>query len=361
VATDKESWLDKLASAFDVPVEFLGLTPPKSEEYESIVASGDLITSGAFTHLWEQPVPKLPEKKTISFELSGMLTPGQWKEIMGLPSPITQIATDLAVNGEVVVALHENGTVSSLPLADYQITPDGTVKKLKLAEEDPVHIHFEPDPDAPYLEGDGDIDSGPKPSYLSFDVLGKASPVVIHHKPELPQVWETALGKVVVTAGGMAQVWLTGTVSTSVGQFQLGADLVTPDIELAKKLIGVLPNDGPGTGACFLEVEAGSQPYTWEAGTGWIPLPVYKPLHAALPEFSVKKGGVKFDHELWAEGTWEPAEEKLFDPSEAPYGWFCTVCCEHMIVHTGDPVACDSGGYLRPATSAEHKLAMLQQ
>lgn len=234
----------------------------------------------------------------------------------------------------------------------------GTAVDINMAEGEPMHMHFEPDPNAPYLEGDGDIDSTPKPSYLSFSALDKADPVTLQ-LPELPMIWETALGKV-VQHGKHCQVLLTGIVSTaSGGVYQLGADLITDDPELAQQLIGVIPNDGPGTGNCFLEASAGNQLFTWEAGTGWIPKPVHEPLHASLPEFSTTKGGVKFDHELWADGTWKPAEEALFDPTEAPYGWFCTICEEHMSVHEGDPVACDSGGYVRPATSAEHKLALL--
>jgi hypothetical protein len=354
VATDYGSFLHKLAKAFDVPLEFLELKPePKPEPI--MASGGSMAAPGVFKHLWEHdwehPVAQLPTEQTIHFELSGALTPEQWKEIMGYPpSPITQVAVDLAVNGDACVALHEDGTVSSLPLADHQIASDGTVKKLKLSNhvsgmavdinmaED--HMHFEPDPSAPYLEGDGDIDSIPKPAYMSFDVLGKAQPLVVQ-PPYLPMIWETALGK----------VELTGVVSTAQGSYQLGAELVTLDPQLAKQLIGVIPNDGPGTGNCFLEAAAGDQLFTWEAGTGWIPKPVYAPLHASFPEVSTTKGGVKFGYGA--------AEEPLFDPTEAPYGWFCTVCEEHMIVHKGDPVACDSAGSVRPATSAEHKLAVL--
>jgi len=44
----------------------------------------------------------------------------------------------------------------------------------------------------------------------------------------------------------------------------------------------------------------------------------------------------------------------------ALYGWWCSCCEVHWERHTADPVGCESGGWLRPATSAEHKRALLQ-
>jgi hypothetical protein len=59
-------------------------------------------------------------------------------------------------------------------------------------------------------------------------------------------------------------------------------------------------------------------------------------------------------------GTDPPEDVQLFhDEDEAPYGWFCDHCGEHMAAHTGDPVACDSAGTVRPATSTEHKRVLL--
>jgi hypothetical protein len=213
----------------------------------------------------------------------------------------------------------------------------------------PEHIHFDPEPGAMYFEGDGDVDSVPKNYLLAFDVIGAPQPEILSSLPEL--VWENDLGKI-VQKGNYCAVSLRGKVHVpGKGWFELGAAIVVTNPELAQQLIGVIPNDGPGTGMCFLEESAGGQLFTWEAGTGWIPKPVYAPLHASFPEVSTTKGGVKFGYGA--------AEEPLFDPTEAPYGWFCTVCEEHMIVHKGDPVACDSAGSVRPATSAEHKLAVL--
>lgn len=59
-------------------------------------------------------------------------------------------------------------------------------------------------------------------------------------------------------------------------------------------------------------------------------------------------------------GTVPPEDVQLFHgEDEAPYGWFCDHCDEHMAAHKGDPVACDSAGSVRPATSIEHKRVLL--
>jgi hypothetical protein len=59
--------------------------------------------------------------------------------------------------------------------------------------------------------------------------------------------------------------------------------------------------------------------------------------------------------EFHLSGGWRIVQDLASPIDRAPYGWFCTACDLHMTVHKGDPVACDSGGWCRPATSAEHK------
>jgi hypothetical protein len=240
-----------------------------------------------------------------------------------------------------------------------------------------------PIPGEMYLEGDGDPFMSTVKPYMTFDVLGKAQPVVATGPAK--HVWENELGKV-VQQGGIYHVSLTGIVSTGTGTYQLGGEIGTTDLELAKKLIGVIPNDGPGTGIQVLEQTVDGQVFTWEAGTGWIPKPDYGPLHASLPEIPTTKGGVKYptawpskisgwpedstrhtgpDGAVWEfnlSGGWIIVQQpdELFGGGErAPYGWWCSACSEHWSVHKGDPVGCDSGGWLRPATSAEHKEALL--
>jgi hypothetical protein len=128
------------------------------------------------------------------------------------------------------------------------------------------------------------------------------------------------------------------------------------------------------------------------------------PMHQSFPQVSVQKGGVKFPkpvstglcgcgcdtpveqhdelcppgkHDLsahlpdtWYDEAGQPIEEPLFEPVPEPpihplaHLW-CTACDVHWMAHKGDPVACDSGGYLRPSTPLEDKqyvdrLAMLE-
>lgn len=300
MSIDKGSWLDALAKIFDVPLEFLDLKPPKPEP---IVASGGFMASPLSDHSW---------------------------------GPVVDM--------------------------NWSSKPD--------------HMHFTPEPSADYFKGNGDVDPGTPAAWM---VLGKAQPVVPTPAPVL--IWETELGKI-VQHGDHCQITLSGIVSTGTGLYQLGAELITEDPVLAKELIGLTPNDGPGTGKCFLDASAGGQKFTWEAGTGWIPKPDSGPLHASFPVVSTQKSGVKFqswpesvpadgtrhtgpDGAVWEfhiKGGWRVVQQpdELFDGGEqAPYGWFCVYCAEHATVHGGDLVACDSGGWLRPATSAEHKKALL--
>lgn len=360
-----------IATAFDVPLEVLGIPDPTAPPPEHV------------NH---------PAKTVLAFD----------------PIPHPDLGSSM-----VHATVHQDGTITvepTMPLSNHSWGTSIDYNSVEGVD----HIHFEPSPGAAYLEGDGDIDTGPKPKV--FTLLGKAAPVVI--APAQTLVWETDLGKI-VQQGKHCAVTLTGVVSTEQGMFKLGAELVTLDVELAKKLIGVTPNDGPGTGAQFLHQAAGNQLFTWEAGTGWVPKAKSEPLmasggfiapqdgtyeigfqslHGSFPQVSTAKGGVKFDHEAWADGTWETdpvdsypdaaelhwdgmahttetgdrwewkhaggwrrtAEAELFSDGEmAPHGWFCSYCGEHATVHGGDIIGCDSGGWLRPATSAEHKQALL--
>lgn len=341
-----EQMAELIAKAFDVPPEVLGLPPaPKPP----LLASGGIL-AGPFH--WDEHIEHWEHLGTA-------------KDFK--PSPASNHAWGTALDTNA---------------------PEGV-----------MHQHFDPEPGAMYLEGDGDLDAKPKAKYLmSFDVLGKAQPVVASQIKT--QIWETPLGKVTKQPlSGMVSVQLWGTVSTAQGSFQLGADLVTEDLELAKKLIGAVGYEsaGAGTGPCFLNQAAGGQLFTWEAGIGWIPKDPAEPIYAqgnlldAFPtEFSVQKGGVTFpkkeltfadypdlepfpvehtgpDGSLWTfkfEGGWRRSavEESLFGGGGmAPHGWFCSYCKQHVEVHAGDLIGCDSGGWLRPATASEHKLALLQK
>lgn len=373
----KGTTAEDIAKAFGVPLELIAPTcvnqtkPPEPEpETTMLLASGGFLAPNIWGQDWDL-IGHLDQdslnKLLKTYDDSHLLTehwddPASdplgdvqkaveiYKQAKPMMSPITQIAIDLAINGEAIVIRHEDGTIS----------------------------HWDPEPGAPYLKGDGDPgSSGLKISFQAnaqhFDVLGKSQPVV-SMKP--CTIWENDLGRLKIE-NGRAFLNLTGTVSTAEGSFYLGAELITEDIELAKRMIGVIPNDGPGTGIQVLEQEAGNQLFTWEAGTGWVPTQSdYGPLHASFPAVPTKKGGVQYtwpadgtqhtgpDGAVWEfhpAGGWRVVEyPSVYDPKKmAPYGWFCTACNEHWTVHKGDPVGCDSGGWLRPATSAEHKRALL--
>jgi hypothetical protein len=242
---------------------------------------------------------------------------------------------------------------------------------------------WQPDPEM--LEGSGDIGYSVKPYYKPFDVLGKASPVVVQHPST--KIYTNNLGRAEIQSDGRSYVQLKGKpVSTSMGIFELSASIVLEpgSAEMAKKLIGVIPNDGPGTGVQLLEKSAGNQLFTWEAGTGWVPKENPQPLHTefmGVPPYSEKISwsaekahwpvdGTRHlgpDGTVWEfhiSGGWIIAQvpDLLFSAGtelRAPYGWWCSACGEHWDVHKGDPVGCESGGWLRPATSAEHKAMTL--
>lgn len=110
--------------------------------------------------------------------------------------------------------------------------------------------------------------------------------------------------------------------------------------------------------------------------------PAEEPVHQSFPEVSTATGGAKFptgpvstaetvywlDQLADAQAASEPEElPALFQPELTPAaqvvssGMFCTACNEHWNEHQGDPVACDSGGYVRPALPHEEKAWRLRQ
>lgn len=373
----KGATAEDIAKAFGVPLELIAPTcvsqvkPPKPEpETTMLLASGGFLAPNIWGQDWD-PIGHLDQdylNKLLTVYADAQLIDawtGEWPDPLGdvqktaeiykqakpMMSPITQIAIDLAINGEASVVRHEDGTIS----------------------------HWDPEPGAPYLKGDGDPGSSSlkisfQANAQSFDVLGKSQPVV-SMKP--CTIWENDLGRLKIE-NGQAFLNLSGTVSTSMGVFKLGAEIITLDIEFAKKLIGVIPNDGPGTGVQILDQVAGNQLFTWEAGTGWIPKEAPAPLHASFPEVPTETKKIKYalPHAWPADGTqhtgpdgavwefhlaggWIIVQDLASPIDRAPYGWYCTACNEHWSVHKGDPVGCESGGWLRPATSAEHKRALL--
>jgi hypothetical protein len=419
----------QLAAAFDVPPNVLGLEPiPEPDlhflhDYENPVAH--LVSTGEpgkYT-LVNGPAPDAEVKPKQLFEVSAswlapgtksaldqyvnakvkaqmqaeddaflaqlqakMIEPAPWSDpgsspleaiqkaiahYKQHPSPVTAVGMDLALYGDAYVAKHEDGSISHVPMSNHT---SGMA----------MDYYGKPVPGEANLEGSGDPFeyTVKKARPMSFEVLGKAQPVVV--TPPKLSTWKTELGQI-DQQGDVCQVSLNGVVSTALGLHAIGAQIVMTDLELAKKLIGVIPNDGPGTGICVLEQAAGGQLFTWEAGTGWIPRLPDKPLYASFPEVSTKKGGLKFssfpqdaavdpgdlhtgpDGAIWefrVAGGWRvveyPPGSTASSSQRAPYGWWCSYCGEHMLVHKGDPVACDSGGWCRPATSVEHKLAMMQ-
>jgi hypothetical protein len=71
--------------------------------------------------------------------------------------------------------------------------------------------------------------------------------------------------------------------------------------------------------------------------------------------------------QVWNGGQWIPVKEPetLFEDTPpaypAAYGWWCTFHGCHFQEDPGDLVGCESGGHLRPATSAEHKRMLLKK
>jgi hypothetical protein len=285
-------------------------------------------------------------------------------EILGLPpappmTPAAQAALDIAIYGAAYVSADPDGNITVHDPKKVTMTSDHVSGHAVDFNVGSWGYTGKPVPEEANLDGDGDpFSEGPKPYLLTFQAKTPAS----QHKT----VWETPLGTL-TKIGKIAHLQLRGTVSTGGNhQYELGADLATEDIELAKKLIGVIPNDGPGTGVRLLEESAGGQKFTWEAGTGWVPkgLTFHDwPDAKNWPEDGAQHTGP--DGAVWEfrlAGGWiivQPAAEYPSTEHRAVYGWYCTACCEHWSVHKGDPVGCESGGWLRPATSAEHKQALL--
>lgn len=263
---------------------------------------------------------------------------------------ITQLATDLTLHDEIVMAQYEDGTIGVLEPGTYQ------VEGKAVWHDEYAHPASKVDPGsfpAEVMSGSGDpfANGGhPKPflkgsdfpliathkqaKAYAYDVLGKAMPVVVHQAPA-PMIQQTDLGQITVISATKAQVKVSGAVSTDQGVFELSQTMVLP-IQHAKQMIGLTDADGS---APIFHGSINGQMYRWEPGEGWTlasewSTPVIH--HDSVP----------------------PSAPKTFQP---PYGWFCTACKVHWSRHTGDPVACDSGGYVREASSAEHKLALLQQ
>jgi hypothetical protein len=93
--------------------------------------------------------------------------------------------------------------------------------------------------------------------------------------------------------------------------------------------------------------------------------PAEDPIHQSLPEMPVSTAKVVFSPLVWAE-TGEPDYDEedvpaLFaddpDPDDGidSSGNWCMACNTHWNDHPGDPVACYSAGYVRPALPHEEK------
>jgi hypothetical protein len=288
-----------VAKAFDVPLEVL--MPVGTPDYPAQVAA---IKAAAY------PPPKLP------INASGPVMVSQLDEHGAPTGKLIELGkvSDFSFNyaeGGIITPEQAKAAGESL-LKKHQITfaVDLGADASKDTVVAAMTSHFEP-PDE-YLHGDGDIPLyQPKP--FVFNVLGKAQPVVVHSPPQ--QVWQNELGVVTKIDSKMSRVDLVGTVSTAAGYHKLALTLVT-EHELAHRLLTETdPAKKIQMGVQFVN----GMPFTWEAGTGWVPK------------------------------EQEPAR----------YGWFCDACQVHWNAHTGDPVACESGGYVRQATSAEHKLMLL--
>lgn len=124
-----------------------------------------------------------------------------------------------------------------------------------------------------------------------------------------------------------------------------------------------------GDGDPFPSVSASYKPLTFSVLGKAQPVVVtpQKPV-STVPEHWPADGTTHTgpDGAVWTfavKGGWIITEPPLLDfgtEKRAPYGWWCTACAVHWIRHTADPVGCESGGWLRPATSTEHKLALMQ-
>lgn len=368
----------QIAQAFDVPLEALGIDPavwPHDHEQPvaKLVSTGE---PGKYTLVNGPPEPE-PEPELPVFTLKGWANPSS--------DPLADI------QAAAVAKLKANPPKDSIIGAGGWIAPplSNHSSGLALDINSPSNPYTgKPVPGEMYLEGSGDpFDAKVKPSFLS------------NYEPP-KKTWETELG-LVIQAGSHIRVVLKGApVSTGLGWYQLGGEIVMTDLELAKKLIGVIPNDGPGTGIQVLEKIVGGEMFTWEAGTGWVPkdagldyltfpevsTTTHKLAFTAAPKWETSTvHGKVYDHPaglppqhpedgtrhtgpdgaIWEfnlKGGWWVVESfgTSTGPGRSVYGWWCSYCGEHMAVHKGDPVACDSGGWCRPATSAEHKLAMMQ-
>lgn len=274
VQGDYALWPGQIAKAFDVPL--MAVAPELCVNHSPYVPAEKALNHlGINAYLHQQQhqtdysaqLHKLkvaaeamkPATMTVKYE---DISPELWKTLLGEPypfkpqSPITQLAVDLAVYGNAYVALHEDGSISTIDPTEVVV--------------DMPHKHFEPPPE--YLEGDGD--PWPKlKAHQVFYAIGEAQPIVVSDHVSSPAV-----------------------------------DFDKP-----------------------MPVQEGKQ-FTTMIGEIW---------------------------EWRKAGGWRLTNSDPFNEDHAPHGWFCTYCWQHLEVHGGDPVACESGGWLRPATAVEHKRALL--
>lgn len=146
--------------------------------------------------------------------------------------------------------------------------------------------------------------------------------------------------QITIIDDGVAEVVLAGPVPDGKGDTGVVKHMLTLPVLHAKQLCGLEPMSGHFQPPVL---HFGGQPYIWAPETGWTaPKPVEPGLFAGEePQPDGKKWAVPAIHEhahLW-----------------------CTACDVHWMSHKGDPVACESGGWLRPSTPLEDKNWLARQ
>jgi hypothetical protein len=181
-----------------------------------------------------------------------------------------------------------------------------------------------------------------------FNVLGKDQPVVVTGLPMHSTTHKLAHGATLIEyPDGVATLDLPGTVHTPGGTWSHTLHgkftLATP---LARKIAGLDPDPNPQISMASTTQWVAGTPAVWRHQHGWQLVS------------DVSTGPTQWFGE---DGQPLPAEdEPLFEvppppPIPAAAHLWCTACDVHWMAHTGDPVACDSAGHLRPSTPLEDK------
>lgn len=128
-------------------------------------------------------------------------------------------------------------------------------------------------------------------------------------------------GTVHIPASGMHKFDYKGTFPTGLARIMVGLDPVPPGQKLP-----------------VVQQWAAGQPFFWHPEHGWMPEEAFD----MAPAEAVSTGPDLLEDQP--------------KPEIAPQAHlWCTACDVHWMDHKGDPVACDSGGYLRPSTPLEDK------